>query len=43
MYDGLMFVSIRGAGHEVPAFAPKRSLQLVTQFLANQKLSSAPF
>lgn len=42
-YDGLMFVTVRGAGHQVPAFAPKRSLQLVRHFLANEKLPSAPF
>ncbi|XP_059448683.1 serine carboxypeptidase-like 34 [Corylus avellana] len=42
-YDGLTFVTIRGAGHEVPTFAPKQSLQLITHYLANQKLPSAPF
>ncbi|OWM90667.1 serine carboxypeptidase-like 34 [Punica granatum] len=42
-YDGLMFVTVRGAGHQVPTFAPKRSLQLVRHFLANEKLPSAPF
>ncbi|KAG2707868.1 hypothetical protein I3760_05G165900 [Carya illinoinensis] len=43
VYDGIMFVTIRGAGHEVPVLAPKQSLQLVIHFLANQKLPSAPF
>ncbi|KAL5826019.1 hypothetical protein ACOSQ3_017856 [Xanthoceras sorbifolium] len=42
-YDGLMFVTIRGAGHQVPTFAPKQSLQLLEHFLANKKLPSAPF
>ncbi|KAI6669445.1 hypothetical protein NL676_004330 [Syzygium grande] len=42
-YDGLTFVTVRGAGHQVPTFAPKRSLQLVKHFLANEKLPSGPF
>ncbi|XP_031272346.1 serine carboxypeptidase-like 34 [Pistacia vera] len=42
-YDGLMFVTIRGAGHQVPTFAPKQSLQLVQHFLANKKLPSKAF
>ncbi|KAL9682298.1 hypothetical protein QQ045_014093 [Rhodiola kirilowii] len=37
-YDGLTFVTIRGAGHQVPTFAPKRALQLVEHFLADNKL-----
>ncbi|GMI88425.1 serine carboxypeptidase-like 34 [Hibiscus trionum] len=42
-YDGLMFVTIRGAGHEVPSFKPKQALQLVKHFLANKKLPPKPF
>ncbi|XP_030526771.2 serine carboxypeptidase-like 34 isoform X1 [Rhodamnia argentea] len=42
-YDGLTFVTVRGAGHQVPTFAPERSLQLAKHFLANKKLPSAPF
>ncbi|XP_021910645.1 serine carboxypeptidase-like 34 [Carica papaya] len=42
-YDGLTFVTIRGAGHQVPTFAPKQALQLVNHFLANKKLPSTPF
>ncbi|KAH0990759.1 hypothetical protein GBA52_002242 [Prunus armeniaca] len=42
-YDGLMFVTIRGAGHQVPEFAPKQSLLLVEHFLANRTLPSKPF
>ncbi|KAH9771683.1 Carboxypeptidase [Citrus sinensis] len=42
-YDGLMFVTVRGAGHQVPTFAPKQSLQLLRHFLANKKLPSKPF
>ncbi|RWR78729.1 serine carboxypeptidase-like protein 34 [Cinnamomum micranthum f. kanehirae] len=41
-YEGLKFVTVRGAGHEVPTFAPKRSRQLIKHFLANQKLPSRP-
>ncbi|KAG8500504.1 hypothetical protein CXB51_004417 [Gossypium anomalum] len=42
-YEGLMFVSIRGAGHQVPSFKPRQALQIVRHFLANKKLSSSPF
>ncbi|KAL8241981.1 hypothetical protein R6Q59_012283 [Mikania micrantha] len=42
-YDGLMFVTIRGAGHQVPTFKPKEALQLLRHFLSNQKLPSVPF
>lgn len=43
IYEGLTFATVRGAGHKVPMFAPKRALQLVEHFLANKKLSSATF
>ncbi|XP_059278274.1 serine carboxypeptidase-like 34 [Lycium ferocissimum] len=42
-YDGLLFVTVRGAGHQVPTFKPKQALQLVRHFLSNKKLPSAPF
>ncbi|CAN4105495.1 unnamed protein product [Withania somnifera] len=42
-YDGLYFVTIRGAGHQVPTFKPKQALQLVRHFISNKKLPSAPF
>ncbi|KAL3502264.1 hypothetical protein ACH5RR_036713 [Cinchona calisaya] len=42
-YDGLMFVTIRGAGHQVPTFKPKQALQIVSHFLANSKLPYEPF
>eukprot|EP00257_Ricinus_communis_P017073 XP_015575420.1 serine carboxypeptidase-like 34 [Ricinus communis] len=41
-YDGLMFVTVRGAGHQVPTFKPKHSLLLIKHFLANEKLPSVP-
>ncbi|KAJ4710457.1 Carboxypeptidase [Melia azedarach] len=43
VYDGVVFVTVRGAGHQVPTFAPKQSLQLIQHFLADRKLPSAPF
>ncbi|KAG6496146.1 hypothetical protein ZIOFF_043994 [Zingiber officinale] len=44
VYDqGLTFVTIRGAGHEVPTFAPRQARQLVRAFLANKQLPSSPF
>ncbi|KAH8507965.1 hypothetical protein H0E87_010208 [Populus deltoides] len=42
-YDGLTFITVRGAGHQVPTYAPKRALQLVGHFLANKKLPSVAF
>ncbi|XP_054823746.1 serine carboxypeptidase-like 34 [Prosopis cineraria] len=42
LYDGLTFVTVRGAGHQVPSFAPQQSLQLFQHFLANQQLPRHP-
>ncbi|EXC33986.1 Serine carboxypeptidase-like 34 [Morus notabilis] len=42
-YEGLTFLTVRGAGHQVPTFAPKQSLQIIEHFLANTKLPSVPF
>ncbi|XXG60361.1 hypothetical protein AAC387_Pa04g2288 [Persea americana] len=42
-YKGLTFVTLRGAGHQVPTFVPKKSLQLIKHFLANEHLPKAPF
>ncbi|XP_058076011.1 serine carboxypeptidase-like 34 [Magnolia sinica] len=42
-YDGLTFVTLRGAGHETPTYAPERSGQLIKHFLANKKLPRVPF
>ncbi|KAL9261073.1 Serine carboxypeptidase-like 34-like protein [Drosera capensis] len=42
-YDGLMFVTIRGAGHQVPTFKPFQALQLVEHFLADRKLPPKAF
>ncbi|XXG60362.1 hypothetical protein AAC387_Pa04g2289 [Persea americana] len=43
VYEGLTFVTVRGAGHRVPTFAPKRSLQLLRHFLANERLPSVAY
>ncbi|CAA7023459.1 unnamed protein product [Microthlaspi erraticum] len=42
-YDGLTFVTVRGAGHQVPTFKPREALQLVNHFLADKKLPTLPF
>ncbi|CAL5212497.1 unnamed protein product [Lathyrus oleraceus] len=42
VYDGITFVTIRGAGHQVPTFAPKQALQLVRHFLVNKNLPQHP-
>ncbi|KAK4403175.1 Serine carboxypeptidase-like 34 [Sesamum angolense] len=42
-YDGLTFVTVRGAGHEVPTFKPRQALQLVKHFLQDQRLPPHPF
>ncbi|GAB2275292.1 Serine carboxypeptidase-like 34 [Dionaea muscipula] len=42
-YDGLTFVTIRGAGHQVPTFKPLQALQLVEHFLADKELPSNPY
>ncbi|XP_020686571.1 serine carboxypeptidase-like 34 [Dendrobium catenatum] len=43
IYDGLTFVTVRGAGHQVPTFAPRQAQQLVSHFLADQQLPSSAF
>uniref|UniRef100_A0A5B7C9Z1 Putative serine carboxypeptidase-like 23 n=1 Tax=Davidia involucrata TaxID=16924 RepID=A0A5B7C9Z1_DAVIN len=35
-YDGLTFTTIRGAGHEVPRFQPRRVLALLKTFIAGK-------
>ncbi|KAF9682027.1 hypothetical protein SADUNF_Sadunf05G0065500 [Salix dunnii] len=43
VYDGLTFVTIRGAGHQVPTFKPRQSLTFIKRFLENKKLPSEAF
>ncbi|KAI4381062.1 hypothetical protein MLD38_007178 [Melastoma candidum] len=38
VYHGLTFATVRGAGHEVPLFQPKRALTLFQSFLAGKHL-----
>lgn len=38
VYKGLTFATVRGAGHEVPLFEPKRALILFRSFLAGKEL-----
>ncbi|XP_024014184.1 serine carboxypeptidase-like 22 isoform X2 [Eutrema salsugineum] len=38
VYEGLTFVTVRGAGHEVPLFKPQSSLILLRSFLAGKEL-----
>ncbi|KAK9663830.1 hypothetical protein RND81_14G001200 [Saponaria officinalis] len=42
-YEGLKFVTIRGAGHQVPTFKPKEALLMLKRFLANKTLPQKPF
>ncbi|CAN6453500.1 unnamed protein product [Victoria cruziana] len=37
-YEGLTFITVRGAGHAVPMFKPSSSLALFTSFIAGQSL-----
>ncbi|KAI3941613.1 hypothetical protein MKX01_018203 [Papaver californicum] len=43
IYDGLTFVTIRGAGHQVPTFKPRQALELISHYLAKERLPVAPF
>ncbi|WCJ30114.1 Serine carboxypeptidase 24 [Euphorbia peplus] len=38
VYNGLTFATVRGAGHEVPLFQPKRAFTLFRSFLAGKQL-----
>ncbi|CAN1223624.1 Serine carboxypeptidase 24 [Linum grandiflorum] len=37
-YEGLTFATVRGAGHEVPLFQPRRAFILFRSFLAGKRL-----
>ncbi|XP_024031005.1 serine carboxypeptidase II-2-like isoform X2 [Morus notabilis] len=37
-YEGLTFVSVRGAGHEVPLHKPKQALTLIKSFLSGSPM-----
>ncbi|EMS64875.1 Serine carboxypeptidase 24 [Triticum urartu] len=38
VYEGLTFASVRGAGHEVPLFQPRRAFRMFVSFLAGKPL-----
>ncbi|CAD6241944.1 unnamed protein product [Miscanthus lutarioriparius] len=38
VYEGLTFASVRGAGHEVPLFQPRRAFRMFRSFLAGVPL-----
>ncbi|GJN22512.1 hypothetical protein PR202_gb10081 [Eleusine coracana subsp. coracana] len=38
VYEGLTFASVRGAGHEVPLFQPRRAFRMFQSFLAGEPL-----
>lgn len=38
VYDGLTFATVRGAGHEVPLFQPRRAFILFQSFLGGKEL-----
>ncbi|PIN08227.1 Serine carboxypeptidases (lysosomal cathepsin A) [Handroanthus impetiginosus] len=38
VYDGLTFATVRGAGHEVPLFQPRRAFELFKTFLSGKDL-----
>uniref|UniRef100_A0A804QWW4 Uncharacterized protein n=1 Tax=Zea mays TaxID=4577 RepID=A0A804QWW4_MAIZE len=42
VYDGLTFVTVRGAGH-MGTTQPQQALELFNHFLANTNLPSKPF
>lgn len=41
VYQGLTFATVRGAGHEVPLFQPRRAFRLFRSFLAGRELPKA--
>ncbi|EYU39589.1 hypothetical protein MIMGU_mgv1a0101822mg, partial [Erythranthe guttata] len=42
VYEGLTYVTVRGAGHEVPLTRPKLALTLFRHFLADQIMPLSP-
>ncbi|GFP99877.1 serine carboxypeptidase 24 [Phtheirospermum japonicum] len=38
VYEGLTFATVRGAGHEVPLFEPRRAFELFQTFLSGKNL-----
>ena len=42
VYKGLTYVTVKGAGHEVPLTQPRLALILFTQFLKNEPMPDFP-
>lgn len=42
-YQGLTLATVRGAGHQVPVFAPQQSLSLFSHFLSGKPLPASRF
>lgn len=42
-YEGLKFLTVRGAGHQVPSFTPKRALSVFKHFLSGMPLPNSRF
>ncbi|CAN1255046.1 Serine carboxypeptidase-like 34 [Linum perenne] len=42
-YNGLTFVTVRGAGHQVPTFKPLQALVLIRRFLGDKKMPTSPW
>jgi len=42
-YEGLTFVTIRGAGHEVPLLQAGRAFNMFKSFLAAKSLPKVPY
>ncbi|XP_050211068.1 serine carboxypeptidase-like 40 [Mercurialis annua] len=38
IYEGLTFATVRGAGHDVPSFQPRRAVALIQNFMSGKKL-----
>ncbi|KAJ8433446.1 hypothetical protein Cgig2_017406 [Carnegiea gigantea] len=41
-YEGLTFVTVRGAGHQVPTLKPKEALHIAKHFFENKQLPPTP-
>ncbi|KAL9229935.1 hypothetical protein vseg_005347 [Gypsophila vaccaria] len=42
-YEGLKFVTVRGAGHQVPTFKPLEAFLMLEHFLANRTMPPRPY
>jgi len=42
-YEGVTFVTVRGAGHLVPSWQPERALTFITSFLYGSLPPASPW